>query len=307
MASGWGHGAWGVTPWGGSAPLVPSYPSPPTITPLDPIAFETGVAQSQTINVRIIDDRGVDITKVAIAVDGVYYFIGGSAYAGATVTYTANGGNGYDVEIALPYAMVLGSTVGVYVTAIDIDNNLATKFYSFIVGIGLRLLAARNPRENILVAQFNRALLQDAEFYFVSNWVVTAITEGADDIEILEVMGNTSQPGCAYLRYSGGSSATYLLTVRNVKDRDGAGIETGYDHAEFELAYPDEDIPTTYLFDTLIGPIGITQGLINRRTIDAHVVNRCMALGMQKQYELKVQTVDASYVSGTTRPGARRV
>lgn len=303
IIGGWGLGNWGETPWGSGIEDI--IPGPPTIIPLDPVDGDIGVSQTRPLLIRIVDDTGVDFSTITVIVNGLIWFQGGSAQNGAEADWIANGGNGFDIVLAPPAPYPFGSFQTVLVVAQDVDAEVASVTYQFLVGFGLRLLKVRNPFENALLAYFNRPLLLDGAFFEVANWQVTPISEGAAELTITEIAIREGRGDVALLRYVGGGSR-YLLTVRNLHGQEGEGIEDGWDHAEFEIDFGDEVAPTIRLFDSIWGPLGISQRLRKRRKIDDHVANRSLALALDEQFRLRMQTLDGS-VGRDGRPGKQRL
>lgn len=301
MTQGWGSGEWGSSQWGlGSIPPV----SLPTITPLDPLENGVDVPQSKRISIRLTDNTGVVLSSLTLSVSGIIYVLGGVAQNGATFTTTANDGNGFDIELSLPDPMPLGTRQEVAVLVRDSESNEATKNYFFTVGIGPRLINVRNPQPGVLAAYFNRPMRIDSAFLFAPNWVVEAVTPGASPVAITEVMANPGKPDIAFLKYEGGGS-DYRLTVLRLLSQEGDEMQLGHNSVVFELIFGAEDDPTIRLFDTIFGPIGTSQRLRQIRTLDDHVVNRSIAIGMDEQFRLRFAALDQTTVRSGV-PGKRR-
>lgn len=307
MAGGWGHGTWGQSPWG-SGDFVLGGTTPPRVIAVDPVENATGVAQRKPICIRTEDD-GIDgsnvlVSTFRVSVSGVIYILGGVAQNGAEVDIVANDENGFDVELRLPDPMPVGSRQEVVVFAEDTAGNQTTKNYFFTVGVGTRLLKVTNPQEGVLLAVFNRPMRLSSDFLTPSNWVVNTITAGASDITITEAVGAENKPETVILRHVGGGS-TYELCVLSGESVDGDPIEDGFNKAQFELVFAQEEPITTRLFDTIFGPIGVQQRTRRRRTIDQHVTNRSIALAMDEQFRLRLQRLDGT-AGRDGRPGKRR-
>lgn len=298
--SGWGSGAWGVVQWGWGIGQIPV--GPPIIFPLDPQDEETGVAQRAVLYIRLADDAGVGLTYLQVVVDGVIWVLGGVAKNGALLTATLNAYNGYDLEITPPSAYAFGSRQEVSVTARDSDGNTTTLVYHFKVGTGPRLLQVINPFEGTLRAYFNRAMLVNNAFLSPTNWTITPVSAGAAPLEITAVEATTDQPDVAQLRYSGGGS-TYLLSVINVESLEGDELEQN--EAEFEILFGQEADPQIRFFNSIYGPLGISQRIRTRRTMDDHVAGRTIAFALDQQFRLRLQQLDGT-VGRDGRPGKRR-
>ena len=299
---GWGRGIAGASRWGSG--VVPVPPGPPVITPLSPVDEETGVSQSAHLFIRITDDVNVNPATLAISIGPTVYVFGGVVQNGAVMTSTPNSGNGYDIELDAPGLFPLGVRQEVVVTVRDYGGRLAELTYYFDVGVGLRMMQVGNPSPNILVAHYNRPLLQSAALRSVSNWRITPISDGAAPLEISEVMTNPNNTDTVTLRYIGGGS-TYKLTNSMVVDSYGDPIDPAFNGALFEILFGDEPDPVVTLFNTIYGPIGISKRQRLRRTMDDHVIGRSIAVGMDEQFRLRMRNLDGS-AGRDGRPGKNR-
>lgn len=302
--TGWGSGPWGSTPWGEGAPLETLTPA--AITPLDPLENASGVPASSHISIRFTDDLQVLGDSITIAVNGLHYVIGGVPQLGANFISTPNAENGFDTELDIPQDFDLGSTQEVFVTCLDSSGYLSVLTYYFTVGVGLRLLAVSNPRDKTLVAHFNKPVARNQDFFFTGNWVVTRIdAEEVIPLEIIAVNGNPTNPQNAVLRYSGGDAGTYQLRVVSIVSQAGEPIEPGWDTAEFVLVFEEEAAPTVRLFDSVFGPVGVSQQIRTKRTMDDHCAKRALALALDEQVTIRKASLDST-ASRDGRPGARR-
>ena len=297
-ATGWGTGGWGSSPWGYGGFV------PPTITPLYPVNGDINVPLSSPITFRLSDGAGVSTGALRVSVNGTDWVLYGVSVNGSTMTKVANAFNGFDVTVTPPTPYGLGTQQEVFISVLNIFGATAQLFYQFYAGVGLRLIQISNPMENVLVVSFNRSLALNGEFYFVDNWKVTEVSDGAVPLEIVEVVGSASQPDKAYLRYTGGGS-TYLLTVYSLLGASGEPLEFGYDSLEFELLFGDEEAPTVRLFDSVYGPLGISQQVRRRRTMDEHTADRAIAMALDEQLRLRMQQLDGT-IDRTGKPGIRR-
>jgi hypothetical protein len=298
---GWGHAVQGNSPWGSG--IIPP-PGPPAIEPLSPLDEESGVSQSAPLFIRFTDNEGVNPATLSISVGPTVYVFGGVVQNGATMQVVANDGNGFDIELTVPVLFALNSRQEVVVFVRDYGGESAEIVYHFNVGIGLRLLQVKNPSPNILVAHYNRPLRQSAALRFAPNWIVTPVSDGAAPLEIVEGLTNSNNTDVVTLRYAGGGS-TYRLTNESVIDSSGNQIDPLFNNALFEILYGDEPAPSVRLFNTIYGPIGISQRLRLRRTMDDHVVGRSISLGMNEQFRLRMNNLDGS-AGRDGRPGKNR-
>jgi hypothetical protein len=296
----WGGDEWGETSWGG----LRGGGSAPVITPLEPADGAVGVPQLRPISIRLTDDVQVAPSTLSVVVAGLIWVMGGVAVNGSTIEWTANAGHGFDVVLTPPAPYPIGSLQEVLVVVSDSDGNMSSELYSFLVGTGLRMLAVRNPFENMLMAYFNRPMKLDESFFMPAHWLITPISAGAKPLKVTEVTARDGRPDVAHLRYEGGGS-TYLLTAINLVDEHGNGFERGYDSKQFEILFGDQEDPTVRLFNSIWGPLGISQRARTRRTIDDHVANRSLALALDEQFRIRMQRLDAT-AGRDGRPGKRR-
>lgn len=298
--TGWGSGGWGETQWGWGAESLPA--GPPIIFPLDPSDEEAGVAQRAELYVRLADDVGVGLAYLQVVVNGIIWVMGGSAVGGAVLESTPNAFNGYDIVVTPPAAYALGSRQEVMITVRDVEGETTTFIYHFQVGIGARLIQVLNPFEGVLRAYFNRAMRIDDAFLSPENWTITPISAGAVPLEVVAVEATTAQPNSALLRYAGGGS-TYSLSVINVASFEGDELEDN--EAEFEIVFGEEAAPQVRFFNSIFGPLGITQRLRTRRSMDDHVAGRANAFALDEQLRLRMQQLDGT-AGRDGRPGKRR-
>lgn len=298
---GWGKGGWGTSRWGTG--ITPP-PAPPRITPIAPLPDQTGVAQSLPLTVSFTDETQIAFASIRITIDGVIYFFSGSVQNGATATVDVNDGNGFIIELRTPNKYPLGSRQEVTILVRDVDDEVSEKTYFFSVGVGPRLISVTNPTPGVLLAHFNEPMLHDEAFYSVKSWQVATITPGASAIVITKVFANPTQGNTAVLHHTGGGS-TYELTAVALTALSGDPVEFNRNTVLFDLVYGAEAAPSIRLFDTIYGPIGVSQRVIRRRTMDDHVVNRSIAMGMDEQFRLRFSNLDGS-AGKDGRPGIRR-
>jgi hypothetical protein len=252
----------------------------------------------------LADDVGVQLGSLIISVGGVNWVVGGVAVNGAQLTATPNAQRGYDVEVVppSPYPNGTRQTVSVYVR--DAQAAETSLVYFFTVGVGPRLLLVRNPQPGLLLAHFNRPMKLDDVFFFVDNWKITPVSEGAAPLSLREIVSTTTQPDVAHIRYSGGGS-DYELTVLSVLSQEGDPLERGFNTTVFEILFGEEDPGTIRLFDSVFGPLGITQRVATRRSMDEHTADRSLALALDEQFRLRFQQLDNT-VGRDGKPGKLR-
>ncbi|TAL45267.1 MAG: hypothetical protein EPN91_02795 [Salinibacterium sp.] len=298
---GFGGSPWGSGAWGG--PL--SLEGAPLIIPLSPVDGAAGVGQSAPVALRFTDDVGVDPATISIIIGGTSWVVGGVAIGGAIMASSANAFNGFDISLQLPEPFANASTQEVQVFVANITAQVASLVYVFYVGAALRLLQVQNPFSNTLLAYFNRPLQLNVNYYLLTNWTVTPLT-ATEPLVLTEVLARSGRLDIGQLRYAGGGAGTYRLTVRNLIATDESEIEFGYDYADFELRFPAEADPRIRLFDSIFGPLGISQQLLQRRTIDGHVVDRALAASLNEQLRIRMQRLDTT-ASPASKPGRRRL
>jgi len=296
-----GKSKWGDSQWGSG--IIPP-PGPPVITPLSPIDNEADVSQSAPIFIHFTDDSLVNQATLSISVGPIIYVLGGVVQNGASLFVTVNNGNGFDIELRVPGLFPLGYSQEVVVYVKDDNGEVAELIYHFSVGAGVRLLQVRNPAPRILIAYYNHPLRQDAALAFVPNWIVEPVSTGAAPLEITEIVVHPNTANMVMLRYVGGGS-TYRLINSQIVDSDGNPVDPNHNSALFEIRFGDEPDATVRLFNTIYGPIGISQRVRLRRTMDDHVVSRSIALGMDEQFRLRLRNLDGS-AGRDGRPGRNR-
>lgn len=303
MMTGWGSGGWGNSQWGLGAGVAAS--EPPQIVPIDPRREQTGVPQTKPLYIRLSDNVGIQISTLQLSVNGVNWVIGGVAVNGAVLDYSVNSENGYDIIVSPPTPYTFGTKQEVSVFVVDSQGLSTELVYHFNVGVGPRLIGIRNPQPNLLLAHFNQPMMLDGAFSTVSNWPITAVSEGALPIEVVAVSTTTSQPNVAHIRYTGGGSEYKLTVLDSILSQAGDPLEDGYNSVVFDLVYGEEETPTIRLFDSIFGPLGISQRLITRRSMDQHTADRSLALALDEQFRLKFQQLDNS-AGRDGRPGKLR-
>ena len=300
--SGWGSGSWGSSPWGTG---VLADGDGPIVTFVDPVADQTGVSRTKSLTFSVTDDTGSRLGSLRVSVSGTEYITGGSAVNGATATIVANAGNGFDVTLSLPepFANLSRQSLTVIITDDDDQTTSATIF--FVVGVGPRLISAVNVAPGLLVANFNRPMRLGSTFEFEGNWKITPVLPDTSPITVNEVVSSTIDPDSAILRISGGGSP-YILTVGEpVVDATGEPLEEGFNSVQFELIFEEEPVDTIRLFDSIFGPLGITQRRVKRRTVDRHTADRSLAVALDEQLRLRFQQVGSS-AARDGREGIRR-
>lgn len=299
---GYGSGYWGTSRWGvGITPVPSGYP---VVTPVSPLDGETGIGKGHRLCIRLTDNVGIAIETLIISVGAKNWVVGGVALPGITMTAVFNEGKGYDIELTNEVPFESNGRVEVGVTVRD-GEGLETFFpYSFTVGVGTRLLKIRNPMPGMIEVIFNRALKQDATLFALGNWRILPVSEGAIPIEVSEVIASASYPAVVRLRHTGGGS-TYTLQALGILGADGFPLEYGYSTANFDIVFEEEERPNIRIFNSVYGPLGVSQRARKKRTIDDFVANRSIALALDEQFRLRFQQLDDT-VGRDGRPGKLR-
>ena len=123
-------------------------------------------------------------------------------------------------------------------------------------------------------------------------------------MEITEIVASDAQADVAHLRYTGGGS-TYSLKAVGILGEDGSPLEYGFDNVEFEIVFGEEEDPTVKIFNSVFGPMGVSQRSRTRRSIDEFTANRAIALALDEQFRLRFQQLDNT-VGRDGRDGKRR-
>jgi hypothetical protein len=287
---GWGSGRWGSSQWGfGNEPPPPI---PPTITPVEPLPNQSGIPQSKPICFVLSDDLGISIGTLQVSVGGDVWVVGGVAVNGIVMTATLNDQHGYDVELVPSALYPVGSRQEVSIYIRDVQQEETSLVFFFNVGVGPRVLLVRNPRPNILLVHFNKPMLIDDKFKFIPNWRITPISEGAAPLTITEVSSTSTQPDVAHIKYTGGGSVYELTALGSILSQEGDPLEGGFNTVVFDIIFGEEDPGTIRLFDSVFGPLGISQRVAKRRSFDEHTADRSLALALDEQFRLRFQQLD---------------
>jgi len=300
-SKGWGELPWGAGPWGAG---ISDGVAPPAIVAVDPEEGSSGIASSTHVSIGVSDEQEVNVDTLLLSVGGITYVRNGVAINGATITAAPNEQNGFTAQVDLPIDLEVGIFHDVNAMVVNISGIRTIKQYTFQVGVQPRLLQVKNPAKGILIAFFNQAMKHNADFLSAANWKVDPVSDGAIPLSITEVIANSTQPDQAILRYEGGGS-TYKLTTFKLVSASGQQIEPGYESALFDILFKQDEKPKIRLFDTIFGVVGVSQGVISRRTMDDHVAGRAIATGMDEQFRLRMQTFDGAQ-GRTGKPGTRR-
>ena len=301
--SGWGSGEWGASPWGTGDDAGPG--AAPVVTFVDPVSGQANVSRSKPLTFSVTDDVSAVFSTLRVTVSGVEYITGGVAVNGASLVATANDGNGFDVVLTLPNLFPNLSQQSITVLVRDSNDLETASSIFFTVGAGTRLLSVTNVSPGLLAVNFSRPMRIDSTFLFEGNWLITPITTGASAITVKEVVGSTLDPDGAFLRIEGGGSTYQLSVLPPVVDSDGLPLEDGFRTTQFDILFEDEPADIIRLFDSIYGPLGITQRRVTRRTVDQHTADRSLALALDEQFRLRFQQLDNT-VARTGREGIRR-
>jgi hypothetical protein len=170
--------------------------------------------------------------------------------------------------------------------------------------ISARLISAQNPADGVIVARFNRAMLQDVALGSLQSWGCVPASDTALPIALTEVVLTAAYPEMALLRYVQGAG-DYTLSVAGVVARDGVAVNPGFASVPLTVTRPGDVDPTVRLFDSVWGPLGIAQGASLRRTVDQLVANRALALGVNQQLQQRLAASGPS-AGRDGRPGLGR-
>lgn len=146
----------------------------------------------------------------------------------------------------------------------------------------VRLISAMNPAEGVIVARFNRAMLQDVALRSPESWSVQPDSEASLPLSVTEVVLVAAYPEMALLRYAEGGG-DFMLSVAGVRAPDGAVVDPVHASVPLAITRPGEVEMTVRLFDSVWGPLGIAQRASRRRTVEQLVANRALALGVNRQ------------------------
>lgn len=305
MADGYGAGSYGTSPYGVGNEDAPAGILGPQILPLDPVAGAGGISSLKPISFRIKSSSPIAFGTLRVSVGSIDWVLGGGQQNGAVLSSESISGGGFDVEIIPPAPYENGSRQEVAVHVSDVDDLSKSFVYFFSVGIGPRLIMVRNPIDGLLLAHFNQPMKLDSTFFFPGNWKITPVSEGAAPITVTEIVASAAQPDVAHIRHRGGGS-TYLLTTLGILGVDGSPLDPGFASINFNIVFEEEEAPQIRLFDSVFGPLGVSQRVRKRRTLDDFTANRSIALGLDEQFRLRFQQLDGS-VGRDGRDGKRRV
>ena len=308
--------------------LIESDAASPNIFPVLPVPGSSAVPVATHITFQLRDDVAVaiDLYTLEIWVDGIHYFDGylrhplpppprggegggprptrSGELNGAVVVLTAVTG-GYDVDVTLPSPLTRGSTHTVRVAVANefgLANDLS---YGFSTGVMPRILSITNPKEGVLLVRFNMAMRQDQALFDIGNWTLDPVSEGAAEMAITEATSALGHPDTVLLRYEGGGSR-YSLGITGVFSEDGTELEPGFNSFEFEIVFGTGSPTTVKLFDSIYGPLGVSQRDLARRTVEGHTASRCIAVATNEQMKLRLAGAKNGGVVNDTRLGVNR-
>jgi len=299
---GYGAGDWGSSRWGvGVIPVPTGFPN---VIPISPLNGETGIGKGHRIFIRLSDNTGIAIETLIISVGPVNWVVGGVAAPGITMNAVLNDCNGYDIELENELPFETSGIIEVGVTVRDVEDQETFLPYSFSIGVGTRLLKVRNPTRGILEAIFTQPLRQDNTLFALGNWKITPVSEGAIPIVITEIIASAAYPAVVRLRHTGGGS-TYTLEALGILGADGYPLEEGYSSVGFDIVFEEEETPEIRLFNSIYGPLGVSQRARKKRSVDDFVANRSIALALDEQFRLRFQQLDET-AGRDGRPGKLR-
>lgn len=124
------------------------------------------------------------------------------------------------------------------------------------------ILSVTNPVEGVLVVRFNTAMKADTTLLSTTIWQITP-----DDLTIANVIFDDAEPSTVLIHIDG-PDGTYSLSAHGLSSADGDMITLAAATKVFAVRYGSQGERAVRLFNTAIGPIGITQRSITRRHID---------------------------------------
>ena len=278
--------------------------NPPTITPRYPVDGALGIPRPSPLYIRIADDVGVVESSIWVLVDGVYYVGYGGALAGAQLELSANDENGFDLELTLPTAKPEDTTVSVSVQASSPGGH-STRNFVYRTAMDPRLLSVENPRDGLLLARFNVAMLQDPILLATGSWKLLPSSSSSIGLIVVGVTVDPTRPEVVNLAYEGGSQAEYTLAAGKLFAADGGELLPANSSQAFDLVYPAPSEAQVHLFDTIWGPLGIAQNLSNRRGIDQLVRNRAISSALNEQIAQRLSANNGT-AGRDGRPGGNR-
>jgi hypothetical protein len=170
--------------------------------------------------------------------------------------------------------------------------------------VSVRLAAASNPFDGVIVARFNTPMRIEAALTALQSWLCEPASPGALPITLTEVVLNWSYPERVLLRYTGGGFE-YTLSVAGIRAEDGSPVDLAYASLPLTIARPGDLDPAIRLFDTIWGPVGIAQRSSQRRNVDQLVANRALATAVNQQLRQRLASGDGTG-GRDGRPGLRR-
>lgn len=168
-----------------------------------------------------------------------------------------------------------------------------------------RLVAADNVADGILLIRFSRSMLQDDGFRDLGNYTINPLNE-SPPLTFTQITTNGTQLNLATASFLGGPG-TYELIVNGVFDLNGQLIDQAANRVEFTVTRAGiEEGPAVHLFDTVFGPMGLTQQRVTRRTVERAVVNRAIDVALKEQLDQRLESLGASIPLRSGKDGGRR-
>jgi hypothetical protein len=180
-----------------------------------------------------------------------------------------------------------------------------TRFSAAPSDLSVRLLSATNPADGVLVARFNTPMRANVSLLSLQSWACVAASSLALPIALTEVVaGGATYPETVLLRYTGGGFDC-IVSVVGVTSAGGAPLDPAYSSVPLSIVRPGDIDPTIRLFDTIWGPMGVSQRASQRRTVDQLVANRALATAVNQQLQQRLSTGDGT-AGRDGRPGLAR-
>jgi len=173
------------------------------------------------------------------------------------------------------------------------------------LGSPVRLLAASNPTDGVLVARFSVPMRRDTALTSLGSWRCVATAPFALPIELTEVVaGGPANAATVLVRYQGGG-VECTLSASGLVSIEGVPLDPGFASITIPILRPGDLEPTVRLFDTVWGPVGMSQRASLRRSVDQLVANRALAAAVNQQLQQRLASSDGT-AGRDGRPGTRR-
>lgn len=158
----------------------------------DPASGETGTPIDGTVFFSIVDDVQVVLSSIRVYVNTVLIFDGttfSSGWGGSS--YAGNSFHGWDFTLAHTSYFDPGSLVTVRVTAQDSSENSVDVSWAFEIAADIRKanIQIKSVAVDVLRVYFPEPVVTTSDLMSLSNYTITTLTEGADDVTVTLVRG----------------------------------------------------------------------------------------------------------------------